>query len=65
MDKTYRFTISAECVVEGEDGTKMFDSNVVYHSMKYEDVVLVEKHLLTALQSLNQFAENKGKPAKK
>jgi len=56
-DKKYQFTLSAQCVVEGEDSPKMFNADVVYHNMSYEDVVLVEKHLIGVFTGLNQFAE--------
>jgi len=56
-EKRYQFTLSAQCVGEGEDAPKMFNADVVYHNMKYEDVVLVEKHLLAVFTGLNQYAE--------
>lgn len=58
-DRRYQFTISAQCVVEGEDSPKMFDATVTYHNMGYDDVVLVEKHLIQSLDSLNKYAEEK------
>lgn len=58
-DKRYQFTLSAQCVGEGEDAPKMFDATVTYHNMQYEDVVLVEKHLLQVFDGLNKYAEEK------
>jgi len=56
-EKRYEFAISARCVGEGEDAPKMFEANVVYHNMQYEDVVLVEKHLIGVFAGLQQYAE--------
>jgi len=64
-EKRYEFKISASCNVEGEDSPKMFDANINYYNMKYEDVVLVEKHVLGVFQGLNQYAEEKEIPSKK
>jgi hypothetical protein len=62
MDKTYRFTLRAECVVEGEDAPRMFDAEVTYHNMCYENVVVVEKHVIDMFNALNKFAEAKVVP---
>lgn len=63
MDKKYTFTITAKCV--GDDGLEMFDSNVTYKNMGYEDVVLVEGAIIKMLDGLNKFAETRAKPNKK
>ena len=56
-EKKYSFTITAKCV--GDDGAEMFDSNVTYKNMSYDDVTLVEGALIQALDGLNQFAKNR------
>ena len=58
-DKTYTFTITAH--VTGDDDKEMFDSQVVYKNMRYEDVVLVEGAIIKMLEGLNQYAEQKTK----
>lgn len=56
-DKKYNFKITAEVV--DEEGVEMFDANVTYKNMGYDDVVLVEKALIEMLSGLNKFAEAK------
>lgn len=64
-EKRYEFSVSASCKVQGEDGPKMFDANIDYYNMKYEDVVLVEQHVLDVFKGLNEYAKNHEIPAKK
>ena len=61
-DKIYTFTLTAKCV--GDDGKEMFDSQMVYKNMKYDDVVLIEGAMVKMLEGLNQFAEQKAKGKK-
>ena len=60
-DKTYTFTLTASVV--GNDDKEMFDANITYKNMKYDDVVLVEGALVKMMEGLNQFAELKAKKA--
>lgn len=54
-DKRYTFHIEAH--VTGDDDKEMFDAHVTYKNMKYDDVVLVEKHMIGMFEGLQQFAE--------
>lgn len=58
-EKRYKATITMNVIVEGENAPKMFDSEITYHNMKYEDVVLVEGAVIQMLAGLNKFAETK------
>lgn len=58
-EKRYKATITMNVIVEGENAPKMFDSEVIYYNMKYEDVVLVEGAVIQMLAGLNKFAETK------
>lgn len=60
-EKRYTFTLTANVV--GDDGKEMFDANITYKNMKYDDVVLVEGAMVKMLQGLNEFAELKAKKA--
>ena len=60
-DKKYQFEITARVV--GDDGVEMFDSNITYKNMKYDDVVLVEGALIKMMDGLNQYASLQVKKA--
>ena len=60
-EKHYTFVIAAHVV--GDDGKDMFDAQVSYKNMGYDDVVLVEGALIKMLQGLNEFAELRAKKA--
>lgn len=53
-EKKYKFRISAE--VTGDDGATMFDANVTYQNMGYDDVCLVEGAIIKMFDGLNQYA---------
>jgi len=55
--KKYTFTMSASVV--DTDGNEMFDANVTYKNMGYDDVVLVEGAYLQCFVNLNEYAKNK------
>jgi len=60
-DKRYTFTLTAAVV--GDDGKEMFDANIAYKNMGYDDVVLVEGAMVKMLQGLNDYAELRSKKA--
>jgi len=59
--------IKIDCVkqVEGAEETKVFNSDLVYDNLGYEDVVLLEKALIGALSGLAKHAEEVKIPEKK
>lgn len=60
-DKKYQFVLTAHVV--GDDGVEMFDANITYKNMKYDDVVLVEGALIKMMDGLNQYASLQAKKA--
>lgn len=62
-EKKYKFRISAE--VTGDDGDAMFDANVTYQNMGYDDVCLVEGAIIKMFDGLNQYAIAKVTASKK
>lgn len=60
---TYTFKIAVSCT--NDSGSKeMFDLDLVYKNLDYEDVVLLEEKMLEPLQKLNEYAKEKAKGKK-